>query len=696
MLTFEKNKRINIMINRELLAPKSIVIVGGSNDVHKPGGKIVKNIVAGNYKGDLHIINRKEKEVQSIKCLNDVNDLPDVELAILAIPAKFCVETVDILANQKSTKAFIIISAGFSEHSKEGAAIEKQIVDIVNSVNGVLIGPNGIGVLTPAYNGVFTEPIPRTDAKGVDLISGSGATAVFILESGIQKGLSFASVFSVGNSAQMGVEDILQYMDETFDKDKSSTIKMLYVENISNPQKLLKHASSLIRKGCKIAAVKAGSSDAGSRAASSHTGALASSDAAVDALFKKAGIVRCYGRDELVTVACAFTQPKAKGKRFAVVTHAGGPAVMLTDTLSKNGIEVPEIKNDYTNFLLDELFPGSSVSNPIDFLATGTAQQLGTIIEYVNKKFDEIDAMVVIFGTPGLFKLFDVYDTLHIKMMNSKKPIYPVLPSTGVAAAEVEEFVKKGNIFFPDEVTLGNALGKIYNTLPPADDEPPVDVDSTKIREIIDNCDNGYLSPDDVQNLIDACDIPRVKEYVADNKDDLMKVVKDVDYPLVMKVVGPVHKSDVGGVTLNIDNDALLVSEFERMMKIKDAKGVLLQPMLSGIELFMGANYENPFGHLILCGLGGIFIEIMKDVAGGLAPLSREQALSMVRSLKSYKLFKGARGKEPIDENIFVDIMLKLSALLHYAPEIKELDFNPLLAKGKQITVVDSRIKVEK
>ncbi len=685
------------MINRELLNPNSIVIVGGSNDINKPGGKIVKNILSGNYKGDLHIINRKEKEVQGVKCLNNVNDLPNVELAILAIPAQFCVETVSILAKEKSTKAFIIISAGFSEHSHEGAKIERQIVDIIDSVDGVLMGPNGIGVLTPHYNGVFTEPIPRTDAKGVDLISGSGATAVFILESGIQKGLSFASVFSVGNSAQIGVEDILQYMDETFDAEKSSTIKILYLENISNPQKLLKHASSLIRKGCKIAAVKAGSSAAGSRAASSHTGALASSDVAVDALFKKAGIVRCYGRDELVTVACAFTQPMAKGKRFAVITHAGGPAVMMTDTLSKNGIEVPEINNEYTSFLLDELFPGSSVSNPIDFLATGTAQHLGTIIEYVNKKFDEIDAMVVIFGTPGLFKIFDVYDVLHNKMLNSKKPIYPVLPSTGVAAAEVEEFVKKGNIFFPDEVTLGNALGKIYNTAPPSDEEvTDIQVDNKKIREIIDNSKSGYLSPNDVQALIDACDIPRVKEYVVDNKNDLLQKAKEVNYPLVMKVVGPVHKSDVGGVTLNIDNDTDLVSEFERMMKIKDATGVLLQPMLSGVELFMGANYEKPFGHLILCGLGGIFIEIIKDIASGLAPLSRSQALSMVRSLKSYKLFKGARGKEPIDENLFVDIMLKLSALLHHAPEIKELDFNPLLAKGKQITVVDSRIKVEK
>ena len=658
----------------------------------------MKNILSGNYSGELFVINRKETEVQGIKCFKDASELPNVELAILAIPAQFCVETVDILAKRKNTKAFIIISAGFSEHSKEGALIEDKIVEIVESADGVLIGPNGIGVLTPSYNGVFTEPIPKMDPHGVDMISGSGATAVFILEAGIQKGLTFSSVFSVGNSAQTGVEDVLQYLDESFDPEKSSKIKILYLENIEKPQKLLKHAASLIKKGCKIAAVKSGSSDAGSRAASSHTGALASSDVAVDALFKKAGIVRCYGRNELISVACAFMQPKAKGKRFAIITHAGGPAVMLTDTLSKNGLEVPEIKNEFTNFLLDELYPGSSVSNPIDFLATGTAEQLGIIIEYVNKKFDEIDAMAVIFGSPGLTEVFDAYEVLHAKMKESKKPIYPVLPSTDVAAKEIETFLSKGNVFFPDEVELGEALGKIYNTPEPEVNEGRIaaNIDADKIRAVIDKNPDGYLSPDDVQSLIDACNIPRVKEYVVADQGALLKAAKETSYPLVMKVVGPVHKSDVGGVTLNIDNDEFLIAEFERMMQLKDATGVLLQPMLSGVELFMGANYEQPFGHLILCGLGGIFIEILKDVASGLAPLSKNEAHSMVQSLKSYKLFKGARGQEPIDEELFADIMLKLSALLHYAPEIKELDFNPLLAKGKQITVVDSRIRIER
>ena len=231
-------------------------------------------------------------------------------------------------------------------------------------------------------------------------------------------GLTFSSVYSVGNSAQIGVEEVLEHFDETFDRNTSSKVKLLYIESIENPQKLLKHATSLIQKGCKIAAIKAGSSSAGSRAASSHTGALANSDVAVDALFKKAGIVRCYGRNELNYSCIIFMHPELKGKNIAIITHAGGPAVMLTDALSKNGLQVPEIKGKESKDLLEKLYVGSSVSNPIDFLATGTAEQLETIIDYCEHKFDEIDAMVVIFGSPGLFEVYDVYDVLHKKMQS--------------------------------------------------------------------------------------------------------------------------------------------------------------------------------------------------------------------------------------------------------------------------------------
>ncbi|MBC7124812.1 MAG: acetate--CoA ligase family protein [Bacteroidales bacterium] len=685
------------MITNELINPKSIVVVGGSDDIQKPGGKVLKNLIDNHFKGSLYVVNPKADEVQGVKSVRDVADLPQVDLAILAIAAKFCPQTVEVLATQKGTKAFIILSAGFHEESEEGAKLEQQIVDTINRAGGCLIGPNCIGVMNTNYAGVFTTPIPKFDPKGVDFISGSGATAVFIMESSIPRGLTFNSVYSVGNSAQIGVEEVLEYLDNTFDPQSSSRVKLLYVESINKPQKLLKHAQSLIRKGCRIAAIKAGSSSAGSRAASSHTGALASSDVAVEALFRKAGIVRCYGRDELATVASIFMHPELQGKNIAVITHAGGPAVMLTDSLSNNGLEVPPIEGPKAKELLAKLFPGSSVANPIDFLATGTAEQLGFIIDACENDFHNIDAMIVIFGSPGLFPVYDVYDLLDEKMKVCRKPIFPVLPSVMNVKNEIEHFIAKGRIFFPDEVSLGNALAKIYHTPKPSPEVPVLPkVNEKTIREIIDKSNNGYLTPDAVQQLLDAAGIPRAGEAVVTTADDAARAAEKLGYPVVMKVVGPVHKSDVGGVVLNVKDSETVRKEFDRMIKIKDTTAILIQPMLKGVELFVGAKREDKFGHMVLCGLGGIFIEVLKDVKAALAPIDTNEALNMIKGLKSHGIIKGARGQEPVNEQIFAEIVSRLSALVTVAPEIFEMDLNPLLGSKDKVVAVDARIRIEK
>lgn len=685
------------MITNELINPKSIVVVGGSDDVQKPGGKVLKNLIDNHFKGSLYVVNPKADEVQGVKSVRDVADLPQVDLAILAIAAKFCPQTVEVLATQKGTRAFIILSAGFHEESEEGAKLEQQIVDTINRTGGCLIGPNCIGVMNTNYAGVFTTPIPKFDPKGVDFISGSGATAVFIMESSIPRGLTFNSVYSVGNSAQIGVEEVLEYLDNTFDPQSSSRVKLLYVESINKPQKLLKHAQSLIRKGCRIAAIKAGSSSAGSRAASSHTGALASSDVAVEALFRKAGIVRCYGRDELATVASIFMHPELQGKNIAVITHAGGPAVMLTDSLSNNGLEVPPIEGPKAKELLAKLFPGSSVANPIDFLATGTAEQLGFIIDACENDFHNIDAMIVIFGSPGLFPVYDVYDLLDEKMKVCRKPIFPVLPSVMNVKNEIEHFIAKGRIFFPDEVSLGNALAKIYHTPKPSPEAPVLPkVNEKAIREIINKSNNGYLTPDAVQQLLDAAGIPRAGEAVVTTADDAARAAEKLGYPVVMKVVGPVHKSDVGGVVLNVKDSETVRKEFDRMIKIKDTTAILIQPMLKGVELFVGAKREDKFGHMVLCGLGGIFIEVLKDVKAALAPIDTNEALNMIKGLKSYGIIKGARGQEPVNEQIFAEIVSRLSALVTVAPEIFEMDLNPLLGSKDKVVAVDARIRIEK
>ena len=683
------------MITKELIQPRSIVVIGASNDIKKPGGKMLKNLLDGEFSGALHVVHPKESKVQGITTHSKLKEIPQTDLAILAIPAKHCLETVRVLTEEKNTKAFIIISAGFAEAGNE--KLEKDIVSIIDKANACLIGPNCIGVINEQYKGVFSSPIPEYHSGSCDLISSSGATAVFIMEAGIPLGIKFANIFSVGNAAQNGVEDVLEYMDEHYNPESDAPIKLLYMEAIRNPKKLLKHAASLIRKGAKIAAIKAGSTAEGSRAASSHTGAIASSDVSIRALFKKAGIVYCSSREELLSVASIFTYKKLEGKNIAIITHAGGSAVMLTDVLSKGGLNIPSISGKAAKELETYLFPGSSVGNPIDFLATGTAEQLGIIIDYCEHKFDHIDAMVVVFGSPGLFDVENVYNVLSVKLDICKKAIFPVLPSVINARKEIQTFLDKGNVNFPDEVVLGKALSQVYKTPKPISETVDLpEVDNKQIRQIIDRSKDGYLDPQSAAQLLDAAKIPRAKELVESCKDSLIAQINSSDYPIVMKVIGPLHKSDSGGVILNVKSPEELSLHFDSLMKIENAEAVMVQKMYSGLELFVGAKKEIGFQHTILCGLGGIYIEILKDVCAGLSPLSEDEASEMIRSLKSYKIIQGARGKEGIDEALFTEIILRISALVEAAPEIVEMDINPLMANKNNITAVDVRIRVEK
>jgi acyl-CoA synthetase (NDP forming) len=685
------------MINDKLINPSSIVVVGGSEDLLKPGGKILKNIIDGGFSGDLFAVNPKQDCIQGVKSYRDIRDIPPVDLAILAIASKYCFGVVDILVKEKNTRAFIIISAGFSEAGEEGRKLEKEIAELIEEAGGCLIGPNCIGVVTHTYHGVFTTPVPKLSQQGCDFVSGSGATALFIIESALPKGLSFSSVFSVGNSAQTGVEEVLEYWDLNYEPGESSPIKLIYVETIPNPDKLLHHASSLIRKGCRIAAIKAGTTEAGSRAASSHTGAMASSDSAVEALFRKAGIVRCSGREELTTVASVFIHKPLKGRNIAIVTHAGGPAVMLTDALSAGGMNIPKLEPEDQNNILSMMNPGASAVNPIDMIATATIDQLDRVIEYVDKKLGDIDGMSVIFGNNGLTDMTEIYTLLHRKIEGCNKPLYPILPSVSSSSKELEDFMNKGHVNFPDEVVLGRALTRIFNTPYPAEEKIFLEkIDVPKIRKIIDSSENGYLAPDKIQQLLSAAHISLVKEAVATTRMEIISLADKIGYPLALKVVGPVHKSDVGGVTLNIRSQKHLEAEFTRMKKIKGVTGVMVQEMLSGTELFIGAKYEPRFGHIILCGLGGIFVEVLGDISSGLAPLTLSEADSMIRSLRAYKIIRGTRGKPGINESKFSEIIVRLSSLLRFATEIKELDLNPLIGSQKGITVVDARIRIEK
>lgn len=683
------------MITKELISPNSIAVIGASDDTTKPGGNVIKNLLESSYKGNLYAVNPKSDKIQGVVCYKSAEDLPQTDLAILAVPAQICPSIVKTLCKKKGTKAIIIYSAGFSEIGSEGKKYEEEILRTVNKSGTTLIGPNCIGVMNTNYAGVFTKPVPTFKPDGVDIISGSGATVVFIIETAMQIGLNFNSVYSVGNSTQTGVEEVLEYLDNTYVHGKSSPVKLLYMESIKKPEMFIKHCSSLIKKGASIAAIKAGGSETGSRAASSHTGALTTPERVVSAILKKAGVIRCNGRNELVTVAGILAHKKASGKRVAVITHAGGPAVMLTDTITSNGMEMPHFSGPKADELLSKLGYGSSVANPIDFLATGNAIQLGQIIDTCQSDFD-IDSMVVIFGSPGLTNVEDVYRVIIEKQKSSQKPIYAVFPSVVNASKEIELFKSKGGICFPDEVLFGKALAKIsaHKYIASNSNLPPVDFKI--IRSIIDSSSDGYLSPHHTQKLLDAAGISRAIESVVDDTLSLKKSALEIGYPLVMKVVGPIHKSDVGGVVLNVSDDDTLEVEFNRMMKIPGTTAILLQPMLSGTQLFIGAKREDGYGHIIMCGLGGIFIEAIGDIKTGLSPVSFEEADEMVSSLKGYKILNGLRGNESVNIKLFNETIRRVSALCNAAPEIFEMDLNPLLGNMKNIIAVDARIRIEK
>lgn len=684
------------MIVKEIINPRSIAVIGGSRNISKPGGKIVKNLLEGSFKGDIFVVNKNDTDVQGVTTFSELSNLPDVEMAIIAIGADHALAVVKELAATKNTKAFIIISAGFGELSEEGKAVEKQLAEVVNGVNGTLIGPNCIGLINKNYQGVFTSPIPKLSTQGCDFVSSSGAMAVFFLEVAIPVGVQFNSIYSIGNAAQTTVEDVLEYLDETYDPKTSSSTKLIYVENIDDPQRFLKHSRSLIMKGCNIAAIKGGDTEAGSRAAASHTGAIANSSLATRALFKKAGIVHCSSREEMVSVASVFTYPKLTGSNIAIVTHAGGSAVLLTDALTKGGLRVPKIEGSVADSLLTYLNPGSSVSNPIDFLATGTAEQLGIIIDFCNYKIKNIDAIVVVFGSPGLFDVENVYRVLNVKLEVSQIPIFPVLPSIVNAQKEINYFLSQGHVNFPDEVILAKALTEVYNTQLPEEPKELPAVDYTKIRTVVEASESGLLSQNKVLDLLDAAGIPRTQQYSVSTEQEAVARAEEMSYPVALKVEGVIHKTEVDGVLLNIHTKESLLKHYRQLMEINGATGVLVQEMVRGNELFVGAKNEDKFGHLVLVGIGGVFLELIKDIRVGLAPLGREETRSLIRKLKGYKIIEGYRGKPGVNEDTLIDIVLHVCSLLKAAPEIEEMDINPIIGYGEDLKATDVRIKIKK
>jgi acyl-CoA synthetase (NDP forming) len=683
---------------KAILSPASIAVVGGSNDLRKPGGRVVANLL-GHAHPPVCVVHAEGELVQGLPTYPSPDDLPDApELAIVAIPAPQAVDAVRRLA-ARGTRGFIVLSAGFGETDESGRRLEQALRDVVVNAGAALIGPNSLGVFTPRYVGTFggprLTPIPGT----IEFISASGSTAAFIIEAGLERGLPFASLVSVGNSVQYGVEDVLAH-DQVVD-DPPPRTRLLYMESIRAPRALLEHARRSHASARHIIALKAGTTEAGARAASSHTGAMATRDDAVSALFDKAGIVRVRSGAEMVNVAGLLTCYRApRGRRIAIITHAGGPGIILSDELTRRGFTIPPLTPASRSRLERALLPGSATGNPIDFLAAGTADHLRQIFQVLSEhERDNIDAACVIYGSPGLFNVWPVFQTIIDAVRTLPFPVYPVLPSVRTAAQEARRFRDAGYFYFVNEVDLAVALDRVVHTPPPAPADPVLpDIDRAAVdqvlREVRANRQH-RLDPRQVQRILRACGFDQPPCELVASADDAMRAAADLGYPVVLKAADLLHKTDQGGVRLGLRTSDEVRAAFQQLAAIPGAKSILVQRQVDGIELIVGLSREGAFGHLVLLGLGGIYAEVLGDSATGLSPLSREEADRLISRLRAQRLIDGFRGRRGVDRTTLATALQRLCALAQHVPAIQEMDINPLMGTGEQLWAVDARIQVE-
>ena len=678
------------------IVPSSIAVVGASNDLKKPGGKIVGNLLAKGYTGELFLINPKASLIQDRPALAVISDLPYApDLVYIAVPAQFVAVTLSELAGLGARRV-IVLSAGFGEVNEQGRREEERLAAIADSHGMVLIGPNCLGVMSPVHAGKFAGLLPEMQQGGIDFISGSGATVDILAEQAVRRGLKFNTFFTVGNSAQTGVTDILALFDREHGPHSSRHI-MLYLEKVGSPPKFLQHSRSLSQKGCVIMAIKAGVTEDGSRAAASHTGAMAARDTAVQALFDKAGLIRLGSKLEMVDVATALYLAKGEydGRRACVVTDAGGPGVMITDELSRQGIKTPLLKPDTRRILSDLLPPGAAVNNPVDFLPTRTPEQVARTLEIIaRQESDAIDYILIQVGAPGFSDNWPVYKTIIDATETLPLPVFPSFSTSISAAGALSKYRAAGKCHFEDEVSMARAVGRMVNRpriSPPAPDPPGYN--RNEVVGILKNV-MGVVPPDQTRRLLQAAGIPLPRERRVDTRQELARVELVLPPPWVMKVIGPLHKSDFGGVATGVA-PAEAEETFERLMKIDGAQGVLVQETVKGAEVIMGLSREGDFGHLVAFGLGGVTAEALGDIKFGLSPLCPQEAERMIKSIRALPILKGYRGEPGMDIDRVTDLLVRVSLLGRDIPKIKEMDLNPVKGVSDRIAAVDVRIIVQ-
>lgn len=693
-----------------IFKPKSVAVIGASSTKGKIGRETLHNILLAEFNGKVFPVNPKAQVIHSIKAYSTILDVPDaVDLAIVIVP-KEMVKDVARQCGEKGVKGLVVISAGFSEVGAEGKKRETEVLEIVHEYGMRMIGPNCFGIVNTnpevSLNATFGKVYPRVGRTG--FITQSGAMGEAIMNHANELGIGFSFVASIGNKADISSNDILAYLKNDPDTD----IILMYLENFGNPLNFTRIAREVSRVK-PIVAVKSGRTKLGAKAASSHTGALAGLDVGVDALFEQTGVMRVDTVEELFDVAAALSkQPVPKGNRVVVVTNAGGPGILATDALINNGMEMPPLSPSTVAKLKKFISAEASFSNPMDMVAGAAGKEFKMTLDAV-KNDSRYDSIIPIFVPPVTINQLDVAKNIHESLKDTKKTVLACFMGAGESSAGIE-YLKENDIpvyIFPEAIaqTLATIHGHKVWLSKPKGKYRTFKVDSDAVRTIIKSAlDKGdkALVGDDAIAILKAYGIPAAGYTYASTAKEAVTRANKIGYPVVMKINTPpiLHKTEFGGVMVDLRTDKEVRDAFNELRKRIGAieKGekfsVAMQRMLSGgIETVMGMTIDPSFGPLLMFGLGGIYVEVMKDVSFKINPLTDAAAKDMIQSIRSYPLLTGFRGAPPVNLTIIEETLLRLSQLVSDFDCFDEIDINPFIASPDKnmCKAVDARFIVK-
>ncbi|HTS72539.1 MAG TPA: GNAT family N-acetyltransferase [Gaiellaceae bacterium] len=671
-----------------LFRPSALAVVGASSRRGSIGGELFRNVIDGDFAGSAYPVNRGGDPVAGVHGFRGVGEIPEkVELAVICVPGGGVLEAAEE-ALTAGVRALIVISAGFAETGAEGAERQERLLALARAHGARLVGPNCLGVSSSAVslNATFA---PRAFPDGkIGFSSQSGALGLAVLERASARGLGLTSFVSIGNKADVSSNDLLEWWED----DEATEIVMLYLESFGNPRAFARIARRLARRK-PILAMKGGTTRAGSRAASSHTAALAGSEAAIDALFRQAGVIRTATLDELVDVAALlYAQPVPRGRRVAVLTNAGGLGILAADACESLGLELPA-PSEETRAALASLLPEeASSANPIDMLGGANAQSFATVLPLVLAD-PGVDAVIVLFvPTVGVDEDEVGAAISEAAATANGKPVLCAFLSARGAPATLRSAAPVPAFDYPEAAAraLSRAVERGEWLRRPAGTVPELDVDRAAAREVVNGAD-GWLDAAATRTLLAAYGIPVVPERVVDSVDEALAAARELGFPVVLKTaLAGAHKTESGGVALNLADEAEVRAAAERI-----GAPLLVQPMiLGGAELLAGAVQDPVFGPLVAFGPGGVLAELIGQAQFRLAPLTDLDARELVRGGKAGRLVGGFRGAAPADEAALVDLVLRLSLLADEVPEVAELDLNPVLALPDRCVAVDARIRV--